>query len=376
MTAKVPTRPVETKSSYESRVSIPEEKRPLITFALFSYNQERFIRDAVEGALSQSYSPLEIILSDDCSSDQTYQVMCDMVHDYSGPHVITLSQNEKNLGIGEHVNKISGMANGKVIVMAAGDDISIARRVETIFKYWIENGKPSAIQSDYLNIDDQGALLDKHQDAQVSGVLEKFKITNSEVDLPFYRVSGIQIIGCSSCYAREVFEKFGPLKDVSAEDNIFSFRASLLNGILFVGDRLVKYRHHDNNVSVYRPCTSDPVEFEKKNIRMAFLHRYNLLENHFLDLELAEKDLKFAVNISDLKRKTRIKRHLFGVLSNWWELNIPQKVYYYYFLIIPHGNRVHRKWALKRLLPFQLFMYIRNVKSEKRTRQSSSPENK
>jgi len=41
-------------------------ERPLLTFALFGYNQEQYIREAVEGAFAQTYSPLEIILSDDC----------------------------------------------------------------------------------------------------------------------------------------------------------------------------------------------------------------------------------------------------------------------------------------------------------------------
>ena len=44
---------------------------PLLTFALFSYNQENYIRQAVEGALAQDYPRLEIIISDDCSQDET-----------------------------------------------------------------------------------------------------------------------------------------------------------------------------------------------------------------------------------------------------------------------------------------------------------------
>ena len=48
----------------------PTPDRPLVTFALFAYNQEQYIREAVEGAFSQTYEPLEIILSDDCSSDR------------------------------------------------------------------------------------------------------------------------------------------------------------------------------------------------------------------------------------------------------------------------------------------------------------------
>lgn len=55
-----------------------DQDRPLVTFALIAYDQERFIREAVEGAFSQTYSPLEIILSDDCSSDRTFEIIKDV----------------------------------------------------------------------------------------------------------------------------------------------------------------------------------------------------------------------------------------------------------------------------------------------------------
>ena len=72
----------------------PTPERPLVTFALFSYNQEQFIRQAVESAFAQTYSPLEIILSDDFSSDGTFEIMQEMVAAYSGPHRVVLNQND------------------------------------------------------------------------------------------------------------------------------------------------------------------------------------------------------------------------------------------------------------------------------------------
>jgi glycosyltransferase involved in cell wall biosynthesis len=62
--------------------------RSLVTFALFAYNQEKYIREAVEGALAQTYEPLEIILSDDCSSDRTFETMREMAATYDGPHQV------------------------------------------------------------------------------------------------------------------------------------------------------------------------------------------------------------------------------------------------------------------------------------------------
>lgn len=107
-------------------------ERPLVTFALFAYNQEQYVREAVEGAFSQTYSPLEIILSDDASSDRTFARMKELATDYDGAHRIKLNQNKKNLGICSHVDRVFRLANGEVIVMAAGDDISFPFRVEEL----------------------------------------------------------------------------------------------------------------------------------------------------------------------------------------------------------------------------------------------------
>jgi glycosyltransferase involved in cell wall biosynthesis len=51
------------------------DDKPLLTLAMFAYNHERFIAEAVRGALRQTYSPLEIIISDDCSTDRTFEII-------------------------------------------------------------------------------------------------------------------------------------------------------------------------------------------------------------------------------------------------------------------------------------------------------------
>jgi len=91
-----------------------DQDRPLVTFALFAYNQERFIREAVEGALTQDDSPLEIILSDDCSNDSTFQIIQDVAETYSGTHRVLVNRNAGNLGIGGHVRNLGAISNGKI----------------------------------------------------------------------------------------------------------------------------------------------------------------------------------------------------------------------------------------------------------------------
>ena len=88
--------------------------RSLVTFALFAYNQEEFIREAVEGAFAQTYEPLEIILSDDFSSDRSYQIMQEMAAAYEGPHKIIVRSNTFNIGTALHVQSAFAESEGQL----------------------------------------------------------------------------------------------------------------------------------------------------------------------------------------------------------------------------------------------------------------------
>ena len=105
--------------------------RPLVTLFVLAYRQEGFVRAAIEGAFAQTWSPLEIILSDDASPDGTFRVMQEMAAAYSGPHRLVLNRNEKNLGLTAHVSRVMALATGGFVVQNAGDDVSHPERVAT-----------------------------------------------------------------------------------------------------------------------------------------------------------------------------------------------------------------------------------------------------
>src|SRR5690554_5258536 len=115
-------------------------ERPLVTFALFAYNQEKYIREAIEGAFSQTYEPLEIILSDDCSTDRTFEIMQQMAADYEGRHNVILRRSSENRGLGLHIQDVAALAHGRFIVVAAGDDVSLPPRTTTLIDIMEEEG--------------------------------------------------------------------------------------------------------------------------------------------------------------------------------------------------------------------------------------------
>ena len=214
----------------------PIEERPLVTFALFAYNQEKYIREAVEGAFSQTYEPLEIILSDDCSTDRTFEIMQNMAHDYLGPHKLSLNKNPRNLGIGGHINKIDAMAKGELILHAAGDDISLPQRAAIIASAWLSSGHPGAIWSNASLIDENGKSL------------EKLHINESRRSQTLIGENNPRdALGATIGVSRKLIEKFGFFdSSIFTEDVVISYRALISDGIRYIDPPLVLYRKHES----------------------------------------------------------------------------------------------------------------------------------
>ena len=194
---------------------------PLISFCLVAYNQEDFIFDAVQGALNQTYEPLEIILSDDCSTDRTFEIIEDLVSKYKGPHKILVNKNDKNIGLVPHVNKVVDLSKGDWIVFAAGDDISLKNRVEIISEI-IKRENIYGIGCASQIIDRKGSIMGTQ----------------------FYKDT---IFGSNSTWHRKCFENFGNLPEgLGCEDNVLFFRSLLLGGVAFSDEITVKYRMFDS----------------------------------------------------------------------------------------------------------------------------------
>lgn len=144
------------------------DEKPLVTFALFAYNQEKYVREAVEGAFAQTYEPLEIILSDDCSTDRTFEVIQEMAAGYPGPHKLTVRQSPTNRGLGLHIKDVADLAQGEIIVVAAGDDVSLPNRTfELVNRMTCERSAFAA--SNYNSMDESGSILETNLQNDYSG---------------------------------------------------------------------------------------------------------------------------------------------------------------------------------------------------------------
>lgn len=207
---------------------------PLASLLLIAFNQQATIAEAIAGALAQTYSPLEIIVSDDASADDTFSVMQSALAGYRGPHRVVLNRNPVNLGIGAHLSQLVAMSGGELLFVAAGDDVSLPRRCERVIKAWLASNKRlDLIASALVDTDAAGA---DHATIAPSDLATYRNAANLIARPP-------HVIGAAQAWTRRVFDRFGPLPaGVVAEDLIMVFRAIVSGGALTLAEPLVRYR--------------------------------------------------------------------------------------------------------------------------------------
>ena len=282
----------------------PSPSRPLVTFALFAYNQEQFIREAVEGAFAQTYQPMEIILSDDCSSDRTHEILKEMAAAYEGPHKVFVRRNTFNLGTAMHVQLAFADSSGQLFVVAAGDDISTDDRVAALVEAWIEGGRP------------EGAVhsgRESFRNGKTIAIATAKRHRYSDRVLEGYaRAYWLPAAAPTCAYTRGVFDSFGPLIGGSIIDDApLQLRAALIGKFVTCDKPLVRQRLHDENSGTGYDINS-PARWNRFIQSKVIAFR-----NMQIDLARWNGDL-------DPEISRRIERRLLAVLGSTSGLFLPE----------------------------------------------------
>jgi len=95
-------------------------RKPTLSIGLPVYNGERFLKQALDSLLAQTYSDFELIISDNASTDRTEEICRDYV--VKDPRV-RYSRNTKNIGVGSNFNRVFELSIGEYFKWASADDL-------------------------------------------------------------------------------------------------------------------------------------------------------------------------------------------------------------------------------------------------------------
>ena len=204
-----------------------------ISVAMASYNGEKYIADQLNSIISQTHKHIEIVITDDCSSDGTVDIIKGFQVHY--PY-ISLYQNPINKGITKAFEESLSHCLGKYIAISDQDDVWEPDKLETLAA---AIHTEDAAYANSLFVDEYCQSLDKdfkslmHLQSYFSGA-------------PF--LMGNCLPGHSILMTHTFVQTLIPFPDGIMYDRWISFQAAANNGIKYVDRLLVKYRQHATNV--------------------------------------------------------------------------------------------------------------------------------
>ena len=132
-------------------IPVSMKEKPRVTVLMSVYNGEKYLREAIDSILGQTFKDFEFLILDDGSTDSSAEI----IRSYSDPR-IRLIQNEKNIGLTRSLNKGLKLANAQYIARMDADDISLPERLEKQTAFLFKNLGYGVVGSSYYHIDGSG----------------------------------------------------------------------------------------------------------------------------------------------------------------------------------------------------------------------------
>ncbi len=207
--------------------------KPLISVIMTVYNGEKYLDQAIDSILSQSYKHFELIIVNDGSTDNTLKV----INSYKDSRIVLISQ--RNQGVSKSCNKAIKLVKGDYIARHDADDISSHKRFEKQVCFLINNKDVSLVGSNLRTINSKGKF---------NGYVDL--LTNPD-DLKLATVFSNQIAQGSVMMRREVLSSVGNYdpKYTIVHDYDLWVRIAHKHKITNLKDRLYTYRVHDESLS-------------------------------------------------------------------------------------------------------------------------------
>lgn len=210
-----------------------EDNFPLISVVIAAYNGQRYIGAQLDSIINQTYPNIEIIVVDDCSTDETVAIIEGYRHVYPQ---IRLVRNEKNIGYIKNFEKGLLLSTGDFIAPSDQDDVW---KAEKLMRLYEEIGDHPIIYCNSELIDGQGRTLGK----KLSGIKRLVDFND-----PLNYAIGGSVPGHAMLIRRNIVQESVPLPEMIPHDYWIAYIATFHGVLKFLDEPMVLYRQHETNV--------------------------------------------------------------------------------------------------------------------------------
>jgi glycosyltransferase involved in cell wall biosynthesis len=209
------------------------EVLPVVSIVIATYNGNLYLAQQMESVVAQSYPHIEIIVVDDCSTDNTMEILKSFQLKYSN---IKIFCNEYNLGYIKNFEKGCSLATGEFIALCDQDD------------YWHPDKikKMQAAIGDYPLIYCDSVLCD--ESLKPIGVNISDRVNCRDFDNCLQQAVFCRIYGHATLIKKSFMQKAIPFLEVIPHDWWLCYMATFYGGMKYLPEPLASYRQHSANI--------------------------------------------------------------------------------------------------------------------------------
>jgi glycosyltransferase involved in cell wall biosynthesis len=270
----------------------------MLSIAMATYNGEKYIREQIDSILKQTYQDFELIICDDCSTDNTIKIIQEFCCNDVRIHIY---KNEKRLGYIKNFEKALCLCRGDYIALSDQDDIWEHNHLELLYKNIEEN---LLICSNALLVDANNISLN----STMKDIIH-IKYIPSDRQLIFQRLLYMNFVqGSSILISRELLDRAIPFPPEIPHDYWLAIIAASKSKLIYGDFITLRYRQHTYNVTVNRKVPS-----LKSFLSRSTFNQSNVLHVIYTRLTL-KKDFKILLDeaillyAEDQKSISKIKK--------------------------------------------------------------------
>ena len=294
---------------------------PLVSIIVITYNSAKYLVDTLESIKDQTYKRIELIISDDFSSDDTISICQNWVAQNAERFVNTnIILAERNTGIPANCNRGANKATGEWLKFIAGDDFLANTYIEVLLENAAAKDFPVNMCCNHFTFWNNDVSKKKRSCYEKTQYFTE-PTNGGEQFQTALRIAGT-VPAITAMFRKSIFDKVGGFDEEFKilEDYPFFLRVNQVGEkIYFVTDCLVYYRRHDSNATRKQSLIIGPV------LENVFDFRYKYCSPLLPPIERA--GLKYEYRISRLI--LLVQRKSLPFLAIW------KFIYEYQFLFNP-----------------------------------------
>ena len=242
-----------------------------ISVVLATYNGEKYIRGQLESIFAQTRCPDEIIVMDDCSTDNTVNIVRELFNN-SGKEISSkIIINETNQGWRKNFLNGFHQTSGDIIFCADQDDVWYENKLEIMAKILEENASINVLACNLTPLYETGATK-----------LAPFYINNygkNYLERPDLQKEGLTVLrpGCTICFRKEILPWiYSVWVDRLAHDEVIWAVGIVSKSLFIVNESLIHFRRHASNNS---PSNEKKTKPRLSRLECDYIKISNILKN-------------------------------------------------------------------------------------------------